>query len=157
MKVRGALFEGVALVVIAFLPILADATRQQVTRCAQDGQAVEPAFAVTVEFEHGPELPFCGVACAERWLTNSGRVAQRVIVTDCVRGDRLDARRAFYVRTYVGQGERVPDEIRVFASRKEAGAHIQAYGGEFVDQPTVFQLNGPLELNFSGRRRTAND
>ena len=157
MKVRGVLLEGVALVAIAFLPILADSTREQVTRCGQDGSSVDPAFAVTVELEHGPELPFCGVACAERWMTKSGETARRVTVTDCVRGDRLDARRAYYVETYAGLRECVPDEIRVFASREEAESHIQAYGGEFVDGPSVFLQPAPLQHEISGRHGGADD
>jgi len=157
MKVRGVLFEGVALVVIAFLPVLADLTRQQVTRCGQDGSSVDPAFAVTIELEHGPQVPFCGVACAERWLVKSGEAARSVTVTECVRGDRLDARLAFYVRTYAGLNERVPDEIRVFASREEAESHIQAYRGEFVDGPHVLLTPGPLSHEIFGRREETND
>jgi hypothetical protein len=58
-----------------------------------------------------------------------------VDVTDCVDGHRFPARTAHFVRTFSDGRERVPDSIRVFASREEAKAHIRDFGGELLVGP----------------------
>jgi hypothetical protein len=143
---RSALLQGAALVAIALLPLLGDAVRKETVRCSQDGVHVDSAYAVVADFAGQERHHFCGVTCADRWLSRSGRTASAVSVTDCVSGDLIDARRASYVRTSSGWNQGVPDPIRVFASRPEAAEHVRAYGGELL-----VGLDRPLQHAVSSR------
>jgi hypothetical protein len=152
MRLRGRLLELAALAAIALLPVLADAWRGEVVRCSQDGARIDPAYVAVVDCGEGVVHRFCGVVCADRWMAHSGLTAHSILVTDIVSGRGIDAREATYVETFAGWRERVPDPIRVFASREEALAHIEAYGGEVLTGP-----RRPLQHAIFGRWVTATD
>lgn len=152
MRARAVVLEALALGVVAMLPVLADGWRDDVARCAQDGALVEPAYEVVVDCGEGVTRLFCGVVCADRWMTRSGLSAHAIRVTDIASGRRVDARTASYVETFAGWRESVPDPIRVFASREEALAHIEEYGGELLTGP-----RRPLQHAVFGRWETATD
>jgi len=152
MTARGTVLEACALAAVACLPLLADAFREPESRCAQDGVGIDPAYEVVVDLGEGVERRFCGVACADRFMMRSGVTAHAIHVTDCVSGRRIDARAAFYVETFAGWRESVPDPVRVFASRMQAMDHIEAHGGEFLTGP-----RRPLLHAVFGRWESATD
>ena len=122
----------VALVGVAVLPLLADWIRVDKGRCELDGVQVQAGYRVRVIDAAGAEHRFCGVRCAELWLARSGTEARRIRVTDCASGREIDAREAWYLRTYAGWRDGAPDLIRVFASPKDAQRHAEAHGGEIL-------------------------
>jgi len=152
MRRRAGVLEAVALGVVALLPLLGDAGRGEVARCAQDGAVIDPAYEVVVDLGEGVARGFCGVVCADAWMSRSGLTAHSIRVTDIVSGRRIDARGAIYVETFAGWRESVPDPVRVFASSEEARAHIREYGGEVLVGP-----RRPLQYAVFGRWETATD
>jgi hypothetical protein len=135
VRVRGGIFEGVALIAIAFLPLMADALRGETVRCSQDGARVERSSQVVVDLGRSRQHRFCGVTCADRWMARSGLSARSILVTDCVSGGLVDAGSAHFVETLSAWRQEAGDPVRAFASLEDAMAHLQAYGGELLVGP----------------------
>jgi len=130
VRVRSGILEAGALIAIAFLPLMADALRGETVRCSQDGARVERSSQVVVDFGQSRQHRFCGVTCADRWMVRSGLSAHSILVTDCVGGGLVDAASAHFVETLSGWRQEACDPVRAFATREDALAHVQAYGGE---------------------------
>jgi len=127
MRTPRSLLGAIALLGIAALPLMAERLRPRVERCSMDGVAVVPSFRV-----RAGEHVFCGVTCAEAWLARSGVAPDGIRVTDCVTGREIAAPEAWFVRTLGNRSDGAPDAIRVFAGRKEAEGHVEAYGGTIL-------------------------
>ena len=127
MRAPRSLLGAIALLGIAALPLMAERLRPRVERCAMDGVAVAPSFRV-----RAGERVFCGVTCAQSWLARSGVAPEGILVTDCVTGREIAASDAWFVRTLANRSDNAPDAIRVFAGRKDAEGHVEAYGGTIL-------------------------
>jgi len=140
MRIASHLPAALALLCIAALPLVAGNLRGHVERCEMGGVALDPAFRVRVGEKSGTTHAFCGVTCAEGWITRGGLVPARVLVTDGISGNEIDARAAAFVRTFGNRADGAPDAIRVFARYEDAERHARAHGGEILigaDRPFV--------------------
>ncbi|HEX5135359.1 MAG TPA: hypothetical protein VFY93_00170 [Planctomycetota bacterium] len=148
MRIRRHIPTAFALLCIAALPLVAGRLRGHVDRCEVDGVALDPAFRVRIEEKDGTMHAFCGITCAEAWIRRKSLVSGSVLVTDGVSGNEVDARSAWFVRTFGNRTDGAPDAIRVFARHEDADRHARAHGGEILvgaDRPFVGLREGHAE------------
>jgi hypothetical protein len=132
VNARRRLPAALALLCIAALPLVAERLRAHRDRCEMDGVALSPEFLVRVTEEGGETHAFCGVTCAESWISRSGVVPSAVLVTDGALGVEVDARTAWFVRTLSNVSDGAPDAIRVFARKEDAHRQARAHGGRVL-------------------------
>jgi hypothetical protein len=117
------------VVVVAALPLLGHWARSHASPgCARDGVRVRPEFRVEVVDDEGHDHVFCSLRCAKLWLRDKPS-PRAVVVTDEITGDRVDATKAFYVRSTVVTPTTTDDRVHVFRNQADAERHAQAYNG----------------------------
>ena len=124
-----------ALLGLAALPLVTDLVRGGPERCRTDGVELAPSFRVRIIAADGESLSFCGVSCAQVWLTRNGPAPREILVTDGASGRECKAGSAWFVRSLRAWDDGAPDLIRVFARRTDAERHAAAYGGRVLQGP----------------------
>lgn len=120
-------------VMVVGLPFLGTwARRQQLPRCALDGIAIVPIYAVTITAAGGTKHTFCCIRCAEYWLAQEP--AESIDVTDEVTGQPLDANKAYFVRSRVVTNTVTGNEIHAFADPVDAEQHASQFRGRVLEQ-----------------------
>ncbi len=120
----------VGLLVIVGLPVAGYlARRTDGPRCALDGTALNPLYAVEIVDHQGARHEFCCLRCAEIWLSHQREAVQKIIVTDETSGDKMDATAAWYVRSAVVTTPTTGNRIHSFRTRAEAEKHAAACSG----------------------------
>ena len=122
------------IVVSATLPLAGKAFRgERPDRCHTDGVTLVEAPRVRVVMADGAPLAFCCVRCAQEWLEATGGAPSRVLVTDAISGELVDAAEAFFVRSRVYAQPATGDRVHAFADRAAAEKHADAYRGRVLD------------------------
>lgn len=106
--------------------------RQRLPRCALDGAAIEPIYAVEIVDARRDVRRFCCIRCAAYWLARQSAHDFEVRVADEVTGGAVDANEAFFVRSAVVTNPATGNRIHAFRLRREAEAHAAATHGRLL-------------------------
>lgn len=136
------------LVAAVGLPLIGHWLRQaRLERCALDGAAIEPVYAVRVVGGDGRSHRLCCIRCAEFWLTQEVRPTA-VYVTDEATGREVDASLAWYVSSAVVTTRMTGNRIHAFAQRQHAERHAKANHGRVLSDSRI-----PLQLKEQPARK----
>lgn len=67
--------------------------------CAFDGCAVTAIYEVDIVLKDGSVKKFCSIYCATQWFKKNIQVVDHVIVTDEIRGNKIDSYMAYFVES----------------------------------------------------------
>lgn len=109
------------------------ARRQQAPRCALDGMTIEPLYRVRIVDRRGAAHDFCCIRCAVAWLKRDGEAPQAIRVTDEASGAQINAEHAHFAVSAVVTNPVTGNRVHVFGSRKDAEAHVRAFGGKVLE------------------------
>jgi hypothetical protein len=125
--------SGVVLAVL--VPLLAHwARRHSLAGCALDGLAIDPFYRVEILDHKGREHVFCCLRCATLWLDRQSDPPRVITVTDEVSGERIDAAKAWYVRSPVVTTLATGNNIHVFRNRAEAEKNALEHLGTVLSE-----------------------
>lgn len=103
--------------------------------CAYDGSAVNAVFEVDIDLRDGSKKIFCSIFCAQKWFNNNLKEIDHVIVTDEIRGSRIDSFVAYFVQSELITNRSNDNRIHVFKLRQDAKAHVKKFDGIMIDDP----------------------
>ena len=104
-------------------------------RCAFDGSPVTPIYEVDIFLKDKSVKKFCSIYCATRWFKNSSKLVDHVIVTDEIRGNKIDSYMAYFVESELITNETNDNRIHVFQQRQDAITHAEKFHGTMADDP----------------------
>jgi hypothetical protein len=104
-------------------------------RCAYDGSAVTPIFEVDIVLKDDSRKKFCSIYCATQWFKKNTQQVDHVIVTDEIRGNKIDSYMAYFVESELITNEANDNRIHVFQQRQDATTHAEKFHGTMVDDP----------------------
>ena len=67
--------------------------------CAYDGCAVTEIYEVDIVLKDSSVKSFCSIYCAAQWFKNNKQAVDHVIVTDEIRGNKIDSYMAYFVES----------------------------------------------------------
>lgn len=115
------------------------------SRCAFDGQRVEPLYRVRVIEHGGGSHDFCCVRCATNWMSR-GQEAAKVRVVDEASGAEFDAQSAYFVESAIVTNRVTGNHVHAFRDRAAAEEHAKSYGGLLLQG-----AERPLQLGESSK------
>jgi len=104
-------------------------------RCAYDGSAVTPIYEVDIVLKDRSTRKFCSIYCAAQWFKNNAQLIDHVIVTDEIRGNKIDSYMAYFVESELVTNETNDNRIHVFQQRQDALTHAEKFHGTMTDDP----------------------
>lgn len=104
-------------------------------RCAYDGSAIPLIYEVDIIFKDQSTKKFCSIYCAAQWFKNNVQGIDHVIVTDEMRGNKIDSYMAYFVESELVTNETNDNRIHVFQQRQDALAHAEKFHGTMTDDP----------------------
>lgn len=104
-------------------------------RCAFDGSPITPIFEVDMVLKDKSVKKFCSIYCATQWFKNNTKSIDHVLVTDEIRGTRIDAYMAYFVESELITNETNDNRIHVFQQRQDALTHAEKFHGTMTDDP----------------------
>jgi hypothetical protein len=124
----------VYLLVLGVLPLVGHWARSGAERtCAHDGEVIKPLYRVRVVDDHGRDVVFCCIHCAEAWLQRESTPPKAIWVTDETTGDEIEAASAYFVRSAVVTNPTTLNRIHVFRAESDAEEHARACNGRVLD------------------------
>ncbi len=105
--------------------------------CAYDGSPVPPIYEVDVVLKDNSSRKFCSIYCATQWVKKNPQVVGHVIVTDEIRGNKIDSYMAYFVESELVTNETNDNRIHVFQQRQDALTHAEKFHGAMADDPFV--------------------
>jgi len=78
---------------------------------------------------------FCSIYCAAQWFKNNVTSIDHVIVTDEIRGNKIDSYMAYFVESELITNETNDNRIHVFQQRQDAITHAEKFHGTMTDDP----------------------
>ncbi|HZU34991.1 MAG TPA: hypothetical protein VFA18_03740 [Gemmataceae bacterium] len=115
------------------MPLLTTWLQRPESRCALDGVAIDPLYAVRIVEDHGSEHPFCCIRCASVWLKQQPEKPREIFVTDETSGTEIPAASAFFVRSFVVTTPTTGNRIHAFKARADAVKHADAANGTLLE------------------------
>lgn len=103
--------------------------------CAYDGSAVVPIYEVDIVLKDHSTRKFCSIYCAVQWFKSNTQLIDHVIVTDEIRGIKIDSYMAYFVESELITNETNDNRIHVFQQRQDALAHAEKFHGSMTDDP----------------------
>jgi hypothetical protein len=103
--------------------------------CAFDGSAVPPIYEVDIVLKDHSVKRFCSIYCAVQWFKKNNQRIDHVLVTDEIRGTKLDSYIAYFVESELITNETNKNRIHVFQQRQDALTHAEKFRGEITDDP----------------------
>ncbi len=103
--------------------------------CAYDGSAVTPIYGVDIVLKDGSTKKFCSIYCATQWYKKNVPLIDHVIVTDEIRGNKIDSYMAYFVTSELITNETNDNRIHVFQQRQDALTHAEKFHGTMADDP----------------------
>jgi len=94
-----------------------------------------PIYEVEIILKDKSKKKFCSVYCAVKWFENNKNNVDRVIVTDEIRGNKIDSYMAYYVKSELVTNKTNNNRIHVFQQRHAAIAHAEKFNGERIYDP----------------------
>lgn len=104
-------------------------------RCDYDGSPVPPIYEVEIVLKDSGVKKFCSIYCAVQWFKNNKHAVDHVIVTDEIRGNKIDSYMAHFVESELITNETNDNRIHVFQQREYAQIHMDKFNGRIVDDP----------------------
>lgn len=104
-------------------------------RCAYDGSAVTPIYEVDIVLKDRSTKKFCSIYCAVQWFKNNVHRMDHVIVTDEMRGNKIDSYMAYFVESELVTNKTNDNRIHVFQQRQDAITHAEKFHGTMTDDP----------------------
>jgi hypothetical protein len=123
----------VGIVLALALPLFGHWLRQgnSSARCALDGRPIDRGQGVRIVEQDGHSARFCCIHCAEAWLARHSDRPKVILVADEARGEEIDARAAFFVRSFV-LNRATGSRIHVFRTEEEATRHAAQFHGSLL-------------------------
>ncbi|MDE2217666.1 MAG: hypothetical protein KGJ87_10990 [Planctomycetota bacterium] len=103
--------------------------------CAYDGSAVIPIYEADIVLKSNAIKKFCSIYCAKQWFKNNAQLIDHVIVTDEIRGNKIDSYMAYFVESELITNETNDNRIHVFQQRQDALTHAEKFHGTTTDDP----------------------
>ncbi|MCF6157483.1 MAG: hypothetical protein E3K32_02690 [wastewater metagenome] len=104
-------------------------------RCAYDGSPIAPIYEVDIILKDTSVRKFCSVYCATQWFEKNTLSVDHVLVTDEIRGNKIDSNMAYFVESELITNETNDNRIHVFQLRQDALTHAEKFHGKTVDDP----------------------
>ncbi len=104
-------------------------------RCAYDGSAIPLIYEVDIVLKDQSTRKFCSVFCATQWYKNNTHLIDHVVVTDEIRGVKIDSYMAYFVESELITNETNDNRIHVFQQRQDALTHAEKFHGAMTDDP----------------------
>ncbi|GJQ50386.1 hypothetical protein KsCSTR_38250 [Candidatus Kuenenia stuttgartiensis] len=104
-------------------------------RCDYDGSPVTPIYEVEIVLKDSGIKRFCSIYCAVQWFKKNKHAVDHVIVTDEIRGNKIDSYMAHFVESELITNETNDNRIHVFQQREYAQIHMDKFNGRIVDDP----------------------
>lgn len=104
-------------------------------RCAYDGSAVPPIYEVDIILKDHSARKFCSIYCAVQWFKNNIPLVDHVVVTDEIRGNKIDSYMAYFVESELITNKTNDNRIHIFQQRQDALAHAEKFHGTIIDDP----------------------
>ena len=103
--------------------------------CAYDGSSVTPIYEVDIVLKDKSTKKFCSIYCATQWFKNNVTLIDHVVVTDEIRGNKIDSYMAYFVESELITNETNDNRIHVFQQRQDAITHAEKFHGTMTDDP----------------------
>ena len=104
-------------------------------RCAFEGSAITPIFEVDMVLKDKSTQKFCSIYCATQWFKKNAKSVDHVLVTDEIRGNKIDSYMAYFVESELITNETNDNRIHVFQQRQDALTHAEKFHGTMTDDP----------------------
>lgn len=108
--------------------------------CAYDGSPVTTVYEVDIALKDGSTKKFCSIYCAAKWFKNNLQTIDHVIVTDEIRGNKIDSFMAYFVESELITNKTNDNRIHVFQQRQYALTHAEKFQGTMVDDPFTIDV-----------------
>lgn len=104
-------------------------------RCAYDGSAISPIYEAELVMKDTSVKKFCSIYCASQWFKNNTKLVDHALVTDEIRGNKIDSYMAYFVESELITNETNDNRIHVFQQRQDALTHAEKFHGAMTDDP----------------------
>ncbi|HHT9138396.1 MAG TPA: hypothetical protein ACFYEK_14280 [Candidatus Wunengus sp. YC60] len=104
-------------------------------RCAYEGSAIPQIYEVDIVLKDKSTRKFCSIYCAAQWFKNNAKLVDHAIVTDEIRGNKIDSYMAYFVESELVTNETNDNRIHVFQQRQDALTHAEKFHGTMTDDP----------------------
>lgn len=104
-------------------------------RCSFDGSPVASIYEVDIVLKDKSTQTFCSIYCATQWFKSNTKMIDHVIVTDEIRGNKIDSYMAYFVESELITDETNDNRIHAFQQRQDAITHAEKFHGTMVDDP----------------------
>lgn len=104
-------------------------------RCVYDGSAIPPIYEVDIVLKDKSTRKFCSIYCARAWFKNNAALVSHAIVTDEIRGNKVDSYMAYFVESELVSNKTNGDSTHVFQQRQNALTHAEKFHGATIDDP----------------------
>lgn len=125
-------------IIIIFIITLIGVSYQKFLKnphCAYDGSPVTPIYEIDIVLKDKSTKKFCSIYCAAQWFKNNVTLIDHVIVTDEIRGNKIDSYMAYFVESELITNETNDNRIHVFQQRQDAFTHAEKFHGTMADDP----------------------
>ena len=103
--------------------------------CAYDGCAVTAIYEVDIVLKDRSVKKFCSIYCAKQWFEDNKQHIDHVVVTDEIRGNKVDSYMAYFVESDLITNKSNNNRIHAFQQRQHAQTHAKKFNGSAVDDP----------------------
>ncbi|MDN3511838.1 MAG: hypothetical protein QY310_12695 [Candidatus Jettenia sp. CY-1] len=104
-------------------------------RCAYDGSPIAPIYEVDIVLKDASIHRFCSIYCATQWFRKNTQPVDHILVTDEIRGNKIDSYMAYFVESELITNETNDNRIHVFQQRQDALTHAEKFHGKMTDDP----------------------
>jgi hypothetical protein len=108
-------------------------------RCEYDGSSIAPIYEVEIVLKDRSAKKFCSMYCAKQWFDHNAGTIDHVIVTDEIRGNKIESSIAYFVKSTLITNKANGNCIHAFQQRQAALTHAEKFGG--------FPAEDPFELD----------
>jgi hypothetical protein len=104
-------------------------------RCAYDGSPITPIYEVDIVLKDTSINTFCSIYCANQWFKENVQLVDHVLVTDEIRGYKIDSYMAYFVESEFITNKTNDNRIHAFQQRQDALTHAEKFHGTMIDDP----------------------
>jgi len=126
---------GIAIVLAIALAGISYQKLLKSPRCVYEGSAIPRIYEVDIVLKDKSARKFCSIYCAKQWFKNNTSSVSNVIVTDEIRGNKIDSYMAYFVESELVSNKTNGDHTHVFQQRQDALAHAEKFHGATIDDP----------------------
>ncbi|MGQ3683802.1 MAG: hypothetical protein ACUBOA_02105 [Candidatus Loosdrechtia sp.] len=104
-------------------------------QCAYDGSPITPIYEVDIIQKDNTIKKFCSIYCANHWFSQNVQLVDHVLVTDEIRGNKINSYMAYFVESELITNKTNNNRIHVFQQRQDALTHAEKFHGTMTDDP----------------------